>query len=274
MTEGEAWTREILRELRADSYRWGAWMRFLANSFARARVTRAERAKEHRQTLLAGAAGLAVWAAVAGFHPWLALAGTAWWLLAIAMVDWHLGMLEDEPGRPLRGLGLPNMLSLARAGVVPLLLVAAPSLLAAILIAAGATDAIDGRLARARGEETRLGVWLDGGADALVLSAAAVGAARQDLLPWWAAALVLGWQSLQVLAVAFAYLVHARSPQRAASAWARVPGLVLFAGLTLATLQLPLAGLFVSVGAFGALARMVVRARRSHRPATVLLRVR
>src|SRR5262249_59472022 len=137
-----------------------------------------------------------VWAAVAGFDPWLALAGTGWWLLAIAMVDWHLGMLEDESGRPLRWLGLPNLLSLARAAIVPVLLVAAPALLSALLILAGATDAIDGRLARARGEETRLGLWLDGGADALMLSAAAVGAARHDLLLWWAAALLLRWPSL------------------------------------------------------------------------------
>jgi phosphatidylglycerophosphate synthase len=233
----------------------------------RARATRVERAREHRQTLLTGAAGLAVWAAVAGIHPWLALAGTAWWLLAIAMVDWHLGMLEDESGQPLRRLGLPNLLSLARAAIVPVFLVAAPALLAAILILAGASDAIDGRLARARGEETRLGLWLDGGADALMLSAAAVGAARHDLLPWWAAALVLGWHSLQALAVALAYLLRARSPRRAASAWARVPGLVLFVGLALATLKLPLAGPLISVGALGALTLTVARARRTEAPA-------
>jgi phosphatidylglycerophosphate synthase len=136
------------------------------------------------------------------------------------------------------------------------------ALLAAVLIAAGATDAIDGRLARIRGEETRLGLWLDGGADALMLSAAAVGAARHDLLPWWAAALVLGWHGLQALAVALAYLLWAQSPRRAASAWARVPGLVLFAGLALATLKLPLAAPLISVGALGALALAVARARR------------
>jgi phosphatidylglycerophosphate synthase len=262
MTAGEAWARDLLEELRTHRYRPRAWVHFLARSFARARATRAERASEHRQTLLAGAAGLGVWAAVAGFHPWLALAGTAWWLLAIAMVDWHLGMLEDEAGQPLHRLGLPNLLSLARAAIVPVLLVAAPALLAAILLLAGATDAIDGRLARARGEETRLGVWLDGGADALLLSAAAVGAARHDLLPWWAAALVLGWHSLQALAVALAYLLRARSPQRAASAWARVPGLALFAGLALASLKLPLAAPLISVGALGALTLAVARARR------------
>jgi phosphatidylglycerophosphate synthase len=267
VTEGEAWARDLLEELRMHRYRPRAWTRFLGQSFERARATRAERAREHRQTLVVGAVGLVVWAALARFQPWLALAASAWWLLAIAMVDWHLGMLEDEFGRPLRRLGLPNLLSLARAAVVPLLLLAAPALLAAILIPAAVTDAIDGRLARGRGEETRLGVWLDGGADALMLSAAAVGAARHDLLPWWTAALVLGWFGLQALAVALAYLLRAQSPRRAASPWARVPGLVLFAGLALATLQLPVAGLLVSLGALGTLALMVARARRSESPA-------
>jgi phosphatidylglycerophosphate synthase len=267
VTQGEAWARDLLEELHVHGYRPRAWARFLARSFARARATRAECAGEHRQTLLTGVVGLAVWAAVAVVQPWLALAGTAWWLLAIAMVDWHLGMLEDGSGRPLGRLGPANLLSLARAAIVPVLLVAAPALLAALLLLAGATDAIDGRLARARGEETRLGLWLDGGADALLLSAAAVGAARHGLLPWWTAAFVLGWHSLQALAVALAYLRRAQSPRRAASTWARVPGLVLFAGLALATLKLPLAGPLVSLGALAALALAVARVHRSEAPA-------
>lgn len=266
MTAGEAWARKLLEELRAHRYRPRAWARFLARSFARARATRAERAREHRQTLLAGAAGLVVWAAVAGFHPGLALAGALWWLLMIAMLDWHLGMLENNQGTPLRRLGVPNLISLARAGTVPMLIVAPPTLLATLLIPTGVADALDGPLARRWGQETRLGLWLDGSADGLVLSAAAIGAARHDLLPWWTAALVLGWNGLQALAVALAYFVRAQSPQRAASVSARAPGLVLFAGLALATLQLPLAGPLVSVGVLGGLAVLaltVVRARRS-----------
>jgi phosphatidylglycerophosphate synthase len=270
VTAGEAWARDLLEELRAHRYRRQAWVRFLAQSFARARATRSERAREHRQTLLVGAAGLVVWAAVGGLQPWLALAGTAWWLLAIAMVDWHLGMLEDESGRPLHRLGPANLLSLARAAVVPLVPVAAPALLAAILIPAGATDAIDGPLARARNEQTRLGAWLDGGGDVFLLSAAAVGAARHDLLPWWAAALVLGRYGLQALAVALAYFVRAQSPRRAASGSGRAPGLALFAGLALATLQLPLAAPLVALGALAGLAALtltVVRAPLPEAPA-------
>jgi phosphatidylglycerophosphate synthase len=258
MTEGEVWARELLRELRDDGYRPDAWRRFLGRSLERARATRHARRSEHREVLLVCAAGLAAWMAVAGVQSWLALAGVLWWLLVVAMVDWHLGMLEDDQGRPLRRLGLPNLLSLARAAAVPALPVASPALLAAILIPAGVTDAIDGSLARRRGEQTRLGVWLDGGADALVLSAAAVGAARHGLLPWWAASLVLGRHCLPALAVALAYFVHAQTLVRPASVLTRVPGLVLFAGLAVATVRLPLAAPLVLVGALGGLAALAV----------------
>ena len=241
MTEGEAWAQELLGELRTGRYRPRAWLRFLARSFDRARATRQQRRHEHRQALLAGAVALAVWAAVAAVRPWLALAGAFWWLLVIAMLDWHLGMLEDEQGRPLHRLGLPNLLVLARAAVVPALPVASPAFLAALLIAAGLTDGIDGPLARRRGEETRLGRWLDGGVDTLVLSAAAVGAARYGLVPSWAATLVLGRQALPWLAVSLAYFIHASPPSRAGSVSGKPAGLVLFSGLVLSALRLPVA---------------------------------
>jgi phosphatidylglycerophosphate synthase len=270
VTAGEAWTHELLRELRARRYRPRAWAQFLASSFARARATRAERRSEHRQTLLVGATGLAVWAAVAPVRPWLALVCAAWWLLVIAMVDWHLGMLEDDAGRPLRRLGLANVLAIGRLAVVPVLVVAPPALLAAILIPAGLSDALDGPLARARGEATRLGAWLDGGADAFVLSAAAVGAAQHGLLPWWAAASVLARHALQAFALSVAYFAHAERPRRGALVSARRPGLLLFAGLWLATLGVPIASVLVLLGALGgvaALALTVAAAGRSGRTA-------
>ncbi len=174
MTEGEAWAEELLRELRSRRYRPRAWTCFLATSFARAHGVRQQRRREHRQALLAGAVGLTAWVAVAPVRPWLALAGALWSLLVTAMLDSHLGMLENNDGQPLHRLGLPNLLALARAATAPALPVVSPALLAILLIPVGISDGIDGPLARRRGEETRLGAWLDGSVDTLVLSAAAV----------------------------------------------------------------------------------------------------
>jgi phosphatidylglycerophosphate synthase len=260
MTTGQVWTRELLGELRRQRYRPRAWIGFLAASFARARATRADRGREHRQTLALGAAGLAAWIAVAGVRPWLALAGAIWWLLVVAMVDWHLGMLDDQ-----QRLGLANVLSTLRAGVVPALLVLSPFGLAAVLIPAGLLDGIDGPIARARGEATRLGLWLDGSVDGLVLSAAAVGAGRHQLLPWWAVALVLGRHASQWLAVALAYFVRLAAPASLGFVSGKLPGLAVFAGLAVAALHLSGGVVLVSLGAGGGLATFAASALRGWR---------
>jgi len=266
VTEGEAWAEELLRELRSRRYRPRAWTCFLATSFARARAVRQQRRREHRQALLVGAAGLTGWVAVAPVRPWLALAGALWALLVTAMLDWHLGMLETDDGRPLHRLGLPNLLTLARAATVPALLVVSPTVLAILLIPVGVSDGIDGPLARRRGEETRLGAWLDGSVDTLVLSAAAVGAARHGLLPWWATALVATRYALPWLVVAFAYFVRAAPPSRVGRISGKAPGLVVFAGLVLAALRLPGGAVFAAAGAAAGLATFALSAVRAERP--------
>lgn len=257
MTEGELWTEGLLAELRAARYRPPAWMRFLGRTFARARDIRAERQREHDQTLALTAVGLVAWGflAIAGW-PWIALAGALWWLLVALMVDWHLGMLEDAGGNRLSGLGLANVLSILRAGVAPALVVASPTVLLGLLIPVGITDVLDGRIARARGEETRLGHRLDGAVDGLVLGAAAIGAAGAGVLPWWAAALVLGRHALQWLVLAAAFFVHAKAPPQDRFVSGKKPGIVLFAGLALVTLRVPGATLLVAAGALGGLASL------------------
>jgi phosphatidylglycerophosphate synthase len=263
VTEGEAWARGLLSALRADGYRARAWLRFLARSFERAQMTWRQRSGERRQVFVVGVAGLAAWGAVASVRPWLALAGALWWLVVIAMLGWHLGMLDDEHGRRLPRLGLPNLLSLARAAVVPALPVASPALLAAILIPAGLSDGIDGPLARRRHEQTRLGVWLDGSADTLLLSAAAVGAARHGLLPWWTAWLVVSRQAAPWLLVSLAYFIHTAPPQIVRPVSGKAAGLLLFAGLLLSAFRLPAAVPLVVVGVAGGLAILTVRLVRS-----------
>lgn len=209
--------------------------------------------------------GLAAWAALAlAGRSWLALAGAAWWALALLMVGWHLGMLDAQ-----HRLGLANVLTILRAGVVPALPVLPPLALAAVLIPAGVLDGLDGPVARARGETTRLGQWLDCSLDGLVLGAAAVGAARAGLLPDWVLALVLARHGLQWLVVAVASFLRARPPALDALVSGKLPGLVLFAGLALAALQVPGAAALVAAGALGGLGAFALTLLRSRRVAAV-----
>jgi len=254
VTEGERWARELLVELRAARFRPRAWVRFLHRSFARASERRRERARAHRQTVALGASGLAVWGGIAlAGHPALAAAGAAWWLLIVLMLDWHLGLLERPDGRPLSGLGRANFLSTLRAAAAPAMFVLPPWLLAVALFVACAADVLDGRLARARDETTRLGLWLDGVADGVVLGAVALAGAAAGVLPWWAAAAVLARHVLPWTAIALGYFLLAEPPRPEGRVAGTLPGLVLFAGLTASLLGVPGAPLLVVIGSVGGL---------------------
>lgn len=267
MTEGERWTREALEELRAARYAPRACVRFLSVSFARAGARRRERRREHRQTVLLGAAGLGLWAAVAvAGEPILGVAGSAWWLLVVLMLDWHLGMLERPDGRPLGGLGIANVLSLVRGGLVPALPFLSPTVLALALLAAAVTDALDGQLARRRDEVTRLGLWLDGAVDSLVVGTGAVAIARAELLPAWIAGLVVARYALPWLAVAAFYLSRAEAPRPKRLLGGQVAGTVLLAGLVLAALRQPAASALVAAGAAGGLTAFALTARTTRLP--------
>jgi cardiolipin synthase len=265
MTAGEAWTRELLADLRASGFRPTGWRSFLSRSFARSAEMRALRRREHRQLVLLATLGTAAWAAVAaGGQPWLALAGAAWLVLLLLLVDWHLGMLEDETGRRLAGLGIPNLLGIGRGALVPALLATPAPLVLTLLLAAGASDVLDGPLARARGQESRLGRFLDGGVDACVLGAVAVAAARLGLLPWWSAGLVLGRHLAQWSALALAYFLGVQTA-RESIVNSRTAGLVIFGGLVLALIHVPLAGEVVAAGALAAIAALVLTIARTLR---------
>lgn len=264
MTDGERWARELLAELRRDGYRPGGWARFLARSLERARERRRERPRARLEALLLGAAVLSAWAAVAlAGRPQLAAAGVAWWALVALMADWHLGMLERPDGRPLDRLGVPNVLCLLRLAAVPALAVLPPVPLGVALLAAGAADVLDGRLARARDEVTQLGFWLDGVADGLVLGTVAAAGARAGLLPWWAAALALARHTLPWALIASVYFVRAAPPAMHRSVSGRVSGLVLFAGLVLALAGTPAGTPLVAAGALAGVATLASVGARS-----------
>jgi CDP-diacylglycerol--glycerol-3-phosphate 3-phosphatidyltransferase len=92
---------------------------------------------------------------------------------------------------------VPNVLSLLRLLGVPLFLylVLGPHAdLAAVgvLMLAGFSDYLDGRLARAWGQVSRIGQLLDPLADRLYIFATVLAFVLRDVIPWWLGALLIG----------------------------------------------------------------------------------
>lgn len=233
LTDGERWSRDLLAGLRAEGYRPGAWLDFLARSFERAASARGERralARQARRWGIAGAGASVIAAHAARLPPRRCL---AWWGLCWAMLEWHLGMVEGSRGEPRAALSAADALTLARLGLVPF--AAAPtgrgSWGAAVALAA-ASDAADGRLARRAGA-TRLGRELDSSADAAFFSAAALGAARAGWIARPVALASLGRHVGGVGFVACHWFAHGSPPPLAerSTRWATAPSA---AGLLLA----------------------------------------
>ena len=102
-------------------------------------------------------------------------------------------------------MNLPNFLTLLRIFIVPLLVVVlltpfsenwfgVPRHILGVLIflAAALTDYLDGRIARSRGQVTRLGQLLDPIADKLLISAALISLVENQLAPAWAVVIIIG----------------------------------------------------------------------------------
>lgn len=94
-----------------------------------------------------------------------------------------------------RVLTLPNALSALRLALVPVfaaLILTGHDLWAlAVLALSGASDWLDGRLARRWRQVTRLGQVLDPAADRLFILATLLGMALRDLVPWWLVAVIV-----------------------------------------------------------------------------------
>jgi len=88
---------------------------------------------------------------------------------------------------------IPNAISVARLAGVPvfLWLVLGPRSEAgdwwavALLIAAGLSDWLDGKIARALNQQSRLGQVLDPAADRLYIAATVIALAIRGIIPWW-----------------------------------------------------------------------------------------
>ena len=108
-----------------------------------------------------------------------------------------------------RILTIPNMLSFLRLLGVPLflwliLVPEADGWAFVVLAASGVTDYLDGTIARATGQISRLGQLLDPLADRLYIAATLVGLAIRAIIPWWLVVVLLGRDL--VLAVVLALL--------------------------------------------------------------------
>jgi len=90
---------------------------------------------------------------------------------------------------------VPNLISMARLAGVPvfLWLVLVPQAdwwAVGLLIAAGLSDWLDGKLARAWNQQSRLGQVLDPAADRLYIAAILIGLAVRAIIPWWLVAVL------------------------------------------------------------------------------------
>jgi cardiolipin synthase len=103
------------------------------------------------------------------------------------------GSLITDPGRVVT---VPNGISVARLAGVPvfLWLVLGPHAdwwAVGLLIVAGLSDWLDGKLARAWNQQSRLGQVLDPAADRLYIAATLAGLAVRGIIGWWLVAILV-----------------------------------------------------------------------------------
>ncbi len=113
---------------------------------------------------------------------------------------------------------LPNLLTLLRILLVPLTiwLIVADELRGAFLVflLAGATDALDGFIAKRFGWTTELGSYLDPLADKLLLVSSYVALGMRSLLPAWLVILVVSRDVMIVSAILLSVVVGPRVVMR------------------------------------------------------------
>jgi cardiolipin synthase len=131
-------------------------------------------------------------------------------------------LTRGEPAAPSGGehvatdrvLTVPNALSALRLLAVPVFLVLVlrqhDGWALLVLMFSGVTDWLDGRLARAWGQTSRLGALLDPAADRLYIVATLVGLTVRGIIPLWLPVLLVAREG--VLAVALLLLARRGHP--------------------------------------------------------------
>jgi len=105
---------------------------------------------------------------------------------------------------------IPNSLTLLRILLIPvfvgLMLYGSYEWALAVLVAAGLTDALDGTIARAANQRTRLGMYLDPLADKLLLTSGFLTLSVLHLVPLWAVILVVSRDVMLLMGALLAHL--------------------------------------------------------------------
>ncbi len=131
------------------------------------------------------------------------------------------GAGTGQPPAPQRILTIPNAISIARLLGVPAFVWLVLGVRTAagdwwalgLLAAAGLSDWLDGRIARALGQQSRLGEVLDPAADRLYIVATIIALAIRSIIPWWLVG-VLGARELFLGIVLLALRARGWSPLR------------------------------------------------------------
>lgn len=91
---------------------------------------------------------------------------------------------------------VPNLISVVRLVLVPVFAVLAlaeqDAWALGVLVVAGGSDWLDGRLARALNQQSRLGELLDPAADRLFILVTLLVLASREVVPWWLVAVIVG----------------------------------------------------------------------------------
>ena len=111
---------------------------------------------------------------------------------------------------PDRILTIPNLISLARLLGVPVFLwlvlgVQSPAgdwWAVGLLIASGVSDWLDGKIARALNQQSKLGQLLDPAADRLYIVATVIALAVRAIIPWWLVAVLAARELLMAVVLA------------------------------------------------------------------------
>jgi cardiolipin synthase (CMP-forming) len=123
--------------------------------------------------------------------------------------------MTGESGGGGRVFTIPNLISLARLAGVPVFLwlvlaVRSPAgdwWAVGLLLAAGASDWLDGKIARALNQQSRLGEVLDPAADRLYIVSTIIALAVRGIIGWWLVALLAAREL--TLGIALLYLRRA-----------------------------------------------------------------